>query len=244
MRRAWLYAMLSCCTSRSSVVPAIATPNTPAIANAVAPVRLEHDTIALPGEAMEFHVMFGGLSIGVVQTAVGQPGEVDGRRAVIVRSHAHGEGLVATFAEVTWELTTTLDVATGLPIDDHQDVRAAYAGHDDHGHQEHTWNASDRFHDIHSVICAVRAWASQPGQRTWLTVRIGDSPFRVVLIDTGREYVVSAKAHAVHYTGTIDQHVFDVWVSDDAQRVPLLAHTHTPLGEVSLELVDYQPPAE
>jgi hypothetical protein len=65
-----------------------------------------------------------------------------------------------------------------------------------------------------------------------------------MLVDAGREYVASAKARAVHYTGAIENHRFDVWVSDDAQRVPLLAHTHTPLGEVSLELVDYQPPAE
>jgi hypothetical protein len=35
---------------------------------------------------------------------------------------------------------------------------------------------------------------------------------------------------------------FTVWLSDDADRVPLRFSAHTELGEISIELVDYERP--
>src|SRR5581483_6873843 len=70
----------------------------------------------VPGETMAFEVKLAGIPAGEAQLAVGEVGDVDGRRAVVVKSHAETTGAAALVRHAVDESTTVIDFATGLPI--------------------------------------------------------------------------------------------------------------------------------
>src|SRR5205809_894186 len=86
--------------------PAAVAPSPAAAAAAPKP-------FAVPDETMEFRASLRGVTVGVVQTAIGRPGWIGERRAIIVRSRAHSEGLVSMLGEIVWELNTTIDLDAG-----------------------------------------------------------------------------------------------------------------------------------
>ena len=146
MRQGAMIVLCGC----TAVVPVVPVAPPPATVDA----RPATATIAIPGEVMEFRMQLRGVTIGTMQTAIGRPGQIDSRRAVIVRSHGRGEGLISMLADVSWELTTTLDLDTGFPIDDHEEAWVVFEGHKDHGHDGKTWRAGDETHDVHSAFGA------------------------------------------------------------------------------------------
>src|SRR3954453_23675753 len=56
-----------------------------------------------PGESMAFEVRIGGLLAGEAQLAVGDVGEVDGHRAVVVKSRAATAGAAALIKKIVDE---------------------------------------------------------------------------------------------------------------------------------------------
>ncbi len=110
-------------------------------------------------------------------------------------------------------------------------------------------------HDAHSAMAAMRIWPAELGARRVLWVLGGRRIWRAEIEVTGREVIGTALGNqaALRFDGvsararpdlTIDSarppRTFSVWVSDDADRVPLKIVAHTELGDVSIELVDYQ----
>src|SRR2546421_4668024 len=69
---------------------------------------------ALADELMEFRASLRGVTLGVVQTAVGRPGWIGEHRAIIVRSRGHSDGLASLLGEIRWELETTIDLDDGF----------------------------------------------------------------------------------------------------------------------------------
>ena len=205
-----------------------------AVSAAVPLVRLHGN----PGETMEFVVTLRGLTIGRVQTAVGQPGWVNGRRSIIVKSRATVEGLIAVFSEYLGELTTTLDLERGTPIEMHKEEWMVLDGNRDHNEYHRTW--SDETHDPHSAAGVLRGWRSQPGDRGAVTMWFGGGS-TVEVIDAGRVVFPDGNRPAVLYEGTAEgDHRFTVWISDDAARVPLRMQASTKFGVVNAELVHYE----
>jgi len=199
--------------------------------------------LAVPGETMEFKVALRGITVGLVQTAVGSPGVFEERRAINVRSRGKTDGLLQLLGDLTWELDSTVDLERGVPIWDHEEARAELAGHAEHHDRRQHWDADDRHHDIHSAVASIRNWKSAPGQRTELEVEIGGARFPVTMWHVGR--AMAAHQPAIRYDGVAaDQFAFSAWISDDAARVPLRLAARTQWGEITVELVDYQVPAD
>ena len=112
-------------------------------------------------------------------------------------------------------------------------------------------------HDTHSAMAQLRGWRPQPGSVKTVFVVGGRRLWRVDVKYEGTETIGSAVGNrrAVHFTGASFRarpnfgvesdkpaRTFHVWLSDDADRVPLKMSAHTELGDVTMELTEYNRP--
>jgi hypothetical protein len=109
-------------------------------------------------------------------------------------------------------------------------------------------------HDSHSAMAQMRGWKAAPGSTRTVYVVGGRRLWRVDVHMVGTETIGSqvGNRRAVHFTGsayrakpnlTLESEkaarTFEVWLSDDADRVPLKMTATTELGEVAMELTEY-----
>ncbi|MEO8843814.1 MAG: DUF3108 domain-containing protein [Kofleriaceae bacterium] len=190
----------------------------------------------VPDETMSFVITFRGIQVANVQTAIGKPGWVDGRRAVIIKSLGRTEGFVGLIGDLRWELESTIDLDRGVPISDHEEAWAEFAGEKHHDDHHGTFDDSD--HDVHSAISTLRGWHGGPKQHRNVRMQLGGGHFPIDIWRAGREVVFGRPA--LRFDGTADGDVhFSIWLSDDAARVPLLCSTETELGTIAVRLVEY-----
>ena len=238
MQRALVIAAVCACTR----IPA---PHSEPPRNQTTPFR--PTPLAIPNETMEFRARFRGITVATIQTAIGDGGWVDGRHAIIIRSRGRVDGLLAVIGELTWELSTTLDLDHEYPIEDHEEAWAELAGRKTHEDHHHTWEQGEERHDIHSAIGFLRGWHSKHDERAVVQVEVGGGRFGVAIWEAAREFLAAADKPAVRYEGIVDNHDaihFSFWVSDDAARVPLAFETDTEVGSIAVDLVDYQVASE
>src|SRR5258708_7132838 len=69
-----------------------------------------------PGETMAFEVKLAGVLAGEAQLAVGEVGNYQGHRALVIKSRAATTGAVALIKRVIDEASTTIDMDTGRPL--------------------------------------------------------------------------------------------------------------------------------
>ncbi|HTJ44333.1 MAG TPA: DUF3108 domain-containing protein [Kofleriaceae bacterium] len=229
-----------------------------------------------PGESMTFEVKVGGILAGEAALAVGQPGVIDGHRAIEVRSRIATAGAFALLKKVSDEATTIIATDTATPIamssdvtmngiDYHADV--AFKGpaievtstrSDGKGvqHDRFTFGAIVA-HDTHSAMASMRGWDPTPGTHRTLWVMGGKRIWKSEVTFGGRETIgtqlgnraairIDGFAWRAHNDLTVDDskppREFSVWLSDDADRVPLRVVAKTELGDLVIELTDYQRP--
>ena len=193
----------------------------------------------VPGELMELEVSLRGIKVGHVQTAVGWPGVVDGHRAVIVRSRGKTDGLLALIGDITWELTSTIDLDSGAALSSVEEAWVDFGGEQHHERQP----SHEGEHDLHATVAAVRGWRSKPGDRSELACAIGGAHLSLAMWHVGRAF--AAHQPAIRYDGTVaDEFPIAAWISDDAARVPLRFTAQSPWGEIAVDLVDYQVPTD
>ena len=226
MMRATLLFALGC--GVSPVAPPAAAP---------APAGSPH-ALAMPDESMVFVGKLRGITVGRVRTAIGRDGWVDSKRAIIVRSRAKSEGLADMFGSVEYELQTTLDLDSSAPIEDREEAWIELVGeHREHHVDRHTFSGSHR-QDVHSAVALLRGWHSTLGQHANVEVSLAGGRFDVEVRDAAREMLGGKPA--VRYDGTAaERFPLSIWISDDAARVPLAARAETKLGEVRIDLADY-----
>ncbi len=167
----------------------------------------------IPGEAMRFELSLRGVVGGEASVGVGEPGVVDGRRTIIVRSRVESAGVVAMFKEIKDEITTSIDLDSGLPV--------RLQGNVKFGKRESSIDATFRLpeaqapggydltiqrvgtagprkvhmtmpgqqpaFDAHAVIGAMRAWRAEDGQYTYFYVLVGRHLWQNTVRMTGRE---------------------------------------------------------
>ena len=226
MMRATLLFALGC--GVSPVAPPAAAP---------APAGGTPHALAMPDESMVFVGKLRGITVGRVRTAIGRDGWVDSKRAIIVRSRAKSEGLADMFGSVEYELQTTLDLDSSAPIEDREEAWIEVAGEQREHHLDHHTFSGNR-QDVHSAVALLRGWHSAPGERASVEVSLAGGHFDVAVWDAAREQL--AGKPAVRYDGTAaDRFPISIWISDDAARVPLAARAETKIGEVRLDLADY-----
>jgi len=266
MRLAWLLGILVGCAGADAM-----TSQQPAPA-ASAPQA--QDTLGLhPGEQMAFEVHIAGVLAGEAQLAVGQPGEVDGRKVIVVKSRASTAGAAALIKQISDEATSVIDVETGRPISleslivnsgKRTTASAKFAG----GIAEVTYQRPTDtepktqkinfgnvvVNDAHTAMAALRGWKGTKGAVRTVYVIGGRRLWRIDVTYIGEEEIGTALGNrrAIMFEGksyrakpnmTVESNkparTFSVWLSDDADRVPLKVTAQTELGSIVMELTDY-----
>jgi len=116
---------------------------------------------------------------------------------------------------------------------------------------------ANELHDAHSAMAQLRGWKAAPGTRRTVFVVGGRRLWRIDVTYAGEESIGSAVGNrrAVMFDGTAYRarrdlsiessrpaRTFRVWLSDDADRVPLQVTAQTELGDVVMSLTDYSRP--
>ena len=226
-----------------------------------------------PGENMLFEVHLAGILAGEAQLAVGELGNVDGHRAIVVRSRAATAGAAALFKKISDEATTVIDVDTGRPIsletvveqgDKRITASAKFTGNVATVTYQRTGDKEAKsgvlnfgtttVHDAHTAMAQLRGWKGTKGESRTVFVVGGRRLWRVDVTYAGEETIGSALGNrrAVVFDGrsyrarnnmTIESdkpsRTFKVWLSDDADRVPLKVTAVTELGDIVMDLVEY-----
>jgi hypothetical protein len=228
-----------------------------------------------PGEQLAFEVRVAGVLAGEAQFAAGQPGIVDGRRAIAVTSVIKSAGAFAFIKEVKDDVTSIIDLERMRPMRTTSNVifgarrYQADTAFTDHGARiqytpagestrELVYDFRDAIvHDAHSSMALVRTWTAEPGERIALWVIGGRRLWRTEIWFVGTEVIGTRLGNqpAIRLDGTSVRsrpdltpdpkkppRNFTVWLSDDADRVPLRFSAHTELGDIIIDLVAYERP--
>ena len=229
-----------------------------------------------PGEQMAFEVRLGGVLAGEAALAVGELGEFEGKKAVVVKSRANTAGAAALIKRITDEATTIIDMDSGRPlkletlVEMGQKTTTAtatfngsiadvtYKRSDDPNPHNYKINfGTQTVHDTHSAMAQIRGWRPAIGTSRSVFVVGGRRLWRVDVKYLGTETVGSALGNrrAIKFEGasfrakpnfTVEtdkpMRTFTVWLSDDADRVPLRVLASTELGDVTVDLTDYSRP--
>lgn len=110
--------------------------------------------------------------------------------------------------------------------------------------------------DYNAFLVALRGWEAPPGSTVTAEVLRSRYLWNVKITVRGRERVVTELGEfpALRFDGhtyrlrrdgsrdtSADEREFSVWISDDADRVPLRTVARTDYGDIEMKLVDYQP---
>ena len=114
-------------------------------------------------------------------------------------------------------------------------------------------------HDAHSAMAQLRGWRATPGTRRTVFVVGGRRLWRIDVTYAGQDTIGSAigNRRAIRFAGESYRarpdfspetarptRTFTVWLSDDADRVPLKVLAKTELGDVVMNLTEYSRSAE
>ncbi len=233
-----------------------------------------------PGETMAFEVKLAGIPAGEAQLAVGQIGDYQGHRAVVVKSRAATVGAAALVKHVVDEATTVIDMDTGRPLAletlvEQGDSKATATAKLTDNVAEITYSRSDEqaphklridfgsgpgnlhgitLYDAHAAMAQLRGWRATPGAKRSVFVVGGRRLWRVDVTYAGQDTIGSAigNRRAIRFTGESyragtnfalesnrPSRTFTVWLSDDADRVPLKVVASTELGNIVMDLTEY-----
>jgi hypothetical protein len=110
-------------------------------------------------------------------------------------------------------------------------------------------------HDLNSYLVLVRGWDPAVGTRVSVDVMRSRYVWRTQVTAAAYETVVTELgdmpclrldgiSRRLRRDGTIDPRIesrrYSMWISDDADRVPVLLVAHTDYGDVRMELIDYR----
>jgi hypothetical protein len=232
MRTLVLVAMVGCTTG----MPAPRTSEDAPVASRV--VAAPPATHVIPRETFEFVAKLRGIQVARVLTAVGDAGLIGDRRAIIIKSRGFSDGVLSLVTELTWELTTTLDLGHGHPLEALEEAWLVFRGKKDHERDARSW-PGDTEHDVHSLVCAIRGWSAKQGVTERRVLAVGGTEIDLEVWQAGRGEVIG-KFPAVRFEGIArERYRFSAWISDDADRVPLMVKAETKWGEITIELVEY-----
>ncbi len=173
------------------------------------------------GEQMTFEVALAGVPVAQAAFAVGEPGTFEGRPAIVVSSTMRTDEAFRWVKDVRDDLTSTIDIESGLPVAIVADVefgdKLYYAEGRFAGARVHlAWDRRDgktrhtRYdfgdapaHDAHSAMAAMRTWDGRPGDRRTVYIVGGRRIWRTEMTWVGRETIGSrlGNQHVVRLDG-------------------------------------------
>lgn len=211
-----------------------------------------------------------GLELAALSMGVGEVAPLDTKQAVVVQAVAESVGLAARVKPVRVELSSWIDIATGLPLlfrasEPPEVVEARFTqladkkfpistqlGDQPEKIELQTTNGQPL--EMLGVLLVLRSWDAKLGaSRVFEAVR-SSYMWRMQATLVARESIATdlgelptvkfdAVSRRLMRDGSIDQGTaarkFSVWISDDADRVPLLMVAETDYGDIRIEIVDY-----
>jgi hypothetical protein len=236
-------------------------------------------TLFIPGETMSFEISLRGVVGGSAVVAVGQPGYVEGKAAIIVRSSVQSAGVVAAIKDVRDEVVTWLDRETGIIVKHEANSKfgkkeaiiASNFGDGNPGPFTLEYQRKGkpnmtvlqalprdaRAFDIHAMLGLLRAMEVEEGDEESFFLLSGRRLWRSTFQVGAHETIKTSLGRypAIRFDG-VAQRVnrglndlkkkkprnYSVWLSDDADRLPLLVMATTEYGSLRVELVDYSRP--
>lgn len=112
----WSVCAVAACGPKSSTT-SVAPTTIQAAASTAAPGQLpEGPPLVTPGERMTYRLSLQGLELAVFTFGVDTVSELEGRRVVLVQSHAKSVGLANMVAAIDDRFTSWIDVATGRTV--------------------------------------------------------------------------------------------------------------------------------
>ena len=109
------FLVIAGCSTASSAVPPPTTASTPVLAAPRAPLFVAAPYIPA-GEQLTWQMSLHGIVGGTATLAYGQPGQLEGRNAIVMRSHVQSLGVANLVKKVRDDITTWVDASTSLPI--------------------------------------------------------------------------------------------------------------------------------
>jgi hypothetical protein len=141
------------------------------------------------GERMIYRVEIHGIEVAEYSVAVGQAGDVDGRRTVAAEARIRAAGLAATLKSIDNVFTSWIDAATGRPFrflsiehegDDYEKVDARFAtggfplevtvGSKAPVQEQQVLGKGEDAYDLNSMLFALRGWDAPEKTRTTVHV--------------------------------------------------------------------------
>jgi len=160
----------------------------------------------VPGEEMVWELSLRGITGGDAVMAMGEPGMLDGRHVIVVRSRMQTIGLVKAIKEVKDDVTTWIDLDSSLPIalegelkfgKRETKVKTRFGPNSfdiDYQRGKKPWRKKHQempdgivTYDAHSVLGALRAWTPEDGDRAYFYVLGGRRIWHNTVRFTGRE---------------------------------------------------------
>jgi hypothetical protein len=270
-----LFALGACGASASAPlqVEAIALPKLPA--ETIEPGK----TLYIPGETMSFEISLRGVTGGTAVVAVGEPGFIDGRSAIVVRSRVSSAGVIAAIKQVHDEIVTWVDLETGIVVKHEANSRfgkkqaiiSSTFGDGKPGPFTLDYQRKGKPNmtvlqalpkdahafDIHAILGLLRAMEVEDGDEESFFLLSGRRLWRSSMKVGAHETIKTATGRhpAIRFDG-VAQRVnrglndlkqkkprnYSVWLSDDANRLPLLVMATTEYGDLRVELVEYTRP--
>ena len=219
-------------------------PHAPGDAATTAPrhaIAVGTGTLAIENEHFDLEVRLRGILVGHVQVGLGEAGWVDGHHAIIARTRGTTDGMAALIGDLSWELTSTIDLDSGTVLRSREEANASLPGErPEHHVTTRSFTPSENRHDIHAAMGVLRATVLGPGQQAAMDVEFEGHGIPVTIWWDGREHLRNAAAPSIRYRGKAWKLAFELWLSDDSARVPQRFRCTTPIGSLEIELVHYE----
>ena len=112
-------------------------------------------------------------------------------------------------------------------------------------------------YDLNGFLMVLRTWDAEPGTTATADIIRSRYIWRTQITMVGYESIVTelgevgalkvqGASRRINRDGTVDESSdtrrYQLWISDDADRVPLKIVAHADYGDLEMEIVSYQPP--
>jgi hypothetical protein len=270
LRHAGLLALATAAAACGAAAGDFADPAAPMVATAAVPIEAIHPGESMRFEIRLAGVLGGEAAFTtgepVVQdgrTVIAVASRMRSAGALALVKDIRDEATTVLDLSTKTPLSTVSDVRAN-PRDYHsetsyrgQAATVLFTPRNAAAQQLHYDFGAQPIHDAHSAMFELRVWQAEPGARRTLWMLGGRRVWQAEMTMGPREVISTYVGNqpAIRIDGiarraqpnlTIDAgkkpRTFSVWLSDDADRVPFRVVATTELGDVVIELVDYQRP--
>jgi len=216
----------------------------------------EPEPLYIPGERATWELRWLNVVMGKLTMAVGQPGTVQGRPAIVVRMQAATAGVLAHVRKAKSELAATLDTTSGQAIKTSGNIDGLFTGDvTRQGYRARRpglrWR---RYYNAYylewlGALGLVRAaWTGTLGQLGFIPVSVRGRRYHLEMIAKKRERILSRKGPVntvriegvLRNTGKGRHYPYVTWISDDDRRIFIRAKIQSGwMGTVEAELTGY-----